>query len=877
MIRSEDLISHMRPVQIVERDLRDLGMVWQMIEASAAISCPEEVAPILPTLMATRGNFDALRERLVQLMVGETAAVLGDELGAKAQCAIDILVRNLYERTADVGFLATDDSVRAHCAAPAAADDPAARAAMVARLVEYQAKYTVYDDVILLSPEGRVLARLDGQSPLTHSGDPIVAEAVQAQACIERFRRSDLAADALPALLYAHRITDGRGRTIGVLVLRFRFADEMQRIFDSINHDNSQLALVLLDADQRVIASSDEAHVPRGARMARCEDATMALTAHAGREYLSVRCRSAGYQGYSGPAWQAQAMVALNTAFRQAGAAAAPDNLGPLDNAELSGLIQDTDTINRELRRVVWNGRLMASGQAGDRTRLKAVLQQVNGAGIRTRLRVGQAIQGIYGMSLARAHRQTQELARLAADILDRNLYERANDCRWWALSPVLRAGLAAGDAGSGGEHAAMGRVLDHINGLYTVYSRLVLFDGQGSVRAASRLGAEGGPALDLPTEHPLLGSTVPDAWVQACAGLADKQRYAVTPYADTPLHDAGPTWTFMAAVREPGMGTRPIGGVAIVFNAAAELGAILRDVLAGRPGVAAFVDSHGQVLAATDPALAAALAARLAGDDGVVDKGGVRYACARVRGQGYREFQTSDGHDLGVHAVVGLRIGISERRRLHLADMDVSALRRNFGSGFGRSALEAATFQVGSGRYALPIAQVLEAIATEGLVRTPGGAPGVIGMVQATSAEGSALIPVLCARQLFGVTHPSRVGDGVLLVLATPGADRQPGLALRVDDVMNVLDIHDEQIHAAPEGIRQFAPWVRGIVECQVQTAQGQEAALVQLVDAPALVDGALPGAGWGPDTPAKPTPAGLAATDIERATQPRAVSLQH
>lgn len=42
----------------------------------------------------------------------ESLAELSDELRATAQCSIDVLVRNLFERTADVGFLATDDVLR---------------------------------------------------------------------------------------------------------------------------------------------------------------------------------------------------------------------------------------------------------------------------------------------------------------------------------------------------------------------------------------------------------------------------------------------------------------------------------------------------------------------------------------------------------------------------------------------------------------------------------------------------------------------------------------------------------------------------------------------------------------------------------------------
>jgi hypothetical protein len=118
MSDSEDLVAHMRPVLSAERDLRDLALIWQMIESSAAIGCPDEAGQILSTLTETRRRFDELQSRLIEQMVRENRAELGDDLSARAQCAIDILVRNLYERTADVGFLATDDVVRSFCAAP---------------------------------------------------------------------------------------------------------------------------------------------------------------------------------------------------------------------------------------------------------------------------------------------------------------------------------------------------------------------------------------------------------------------------------------------------------------------------------------------------------------------------------------------------------------------------------------------------------------------------------------------------------------------------------------------------------------------------------------------------------------------------------------
>jgi chemotaxis signal transduction protein len=823
----DDLISHMRGVQAAERDLRDLGVVWQMIESSAAISCPEEVAPILPTLVNTRRRFDDLRGRLVSQMALENQAELADELGSKAQCAIDILVRNLYERTADVGFLATDESIRTFCAT--AASDKAEVAAMVARLAEYQAKYTVYDDVILLAPDGTVLARLDEQPGPARSTDPVLAAALAAPSYVERFGSSDLAADGAPTLWYAHRIAAGAGqaerRAVGVLVLRFRFADEMQRIFESINEDNPQLALMLVDDQQRVVASNDTAHVPTGARMAKVATEGIELSAFAGREYLAVCRVGTPYQGYRGPAWRAQAMVSLLTAFRQRDVDPTGEQV-PLENPALVAMNRSADSINIELRRVVWNGRLMAGEQSGDRARLKAVLQQVNHAGLRTRDRVGMAIQDIYRTSLARARRHARELARLAADILDRNLYERANDCRWWALSPVLREQLAAEQP----DTAAMADVLNHIHSLYTVYNRLVVFDAEGRVRAAT---GEYDSLLDTP---------VPDHWLQAVGAGGNSQRYAVSPFEDTTFHDQGPTYVYLAAVRHPTETGRSVGGIAIVFNAAAELSAMLRDVLGDRTGLAAFVDADGRVLAATDSAAAAAVTSAMVGAESLHEHDGANWACALTLAGGYREYKTTDGHSNGVRALVGLRLGPSERRRQQLSRLELSGRPRRV----GQATMEIAVFQVGANRYALPSAEVLSALSIDGEVRTSALGPALIGLVEVkvgTSPGPGDLVPVVCMRRLLGVNYPARETDGVLLALPVPGEPERPLCALRVDEVLTVLEMPLERLHPAPAGFARFAPWVDRIVECLADDEGNAVMTLLQLLNSQRLIADVLPG----------------------------------
>jgi len=107
-VNSDDFLPHMRDVARCEESLRELNLMWRVIEATAKMNCPEEAQSLLPMMAATREGFQRLEKELVASLVHQKVANVMTEVGTKAQHVIDIIVRNLYERTADVGFLATD-------------------------------------------------------------------------------------------------------------------------------------------------------------------------------------------------------------------------------------------------------------------------------------------------------------------------------------------------------------------------------------------------------------------------------------------------------------------------------------------------------------------------------------------------------------------------------------------------------------------------------------------------------------------------------------------------------------------------------------------------------------------------------------------------
>ena len=699
-------LPYMRDVTKCEQSLQELNVMWRMIESSAKMNCPVEARAILPTMAATRAGFNQLEKELVASLAREKIGTVLAELATKAQYVTEIVVRNLYERTADVGFLATD---RELCAFVAGLDDDAD--AIRLRLRAYRSKYTVYDEIILLDLAGNILVQIDETTPLEGSHDPLIAQTLASDQYVETFRHSDLRPAKREALIYSRRMRHPEtGAVVGVLCLCFAFEAEMARIFATHRDNEERSNMLLLDAGNRVIASADQLWIPLGAQVPVNHAVTPCLMMYAGREYLVRTFTSAGYQGYPGPAgWQGQVMVPLEVAFNQARSAV----LKELDQDVADGLLsharsfcpplyeimEAADTI----RRVVWNGQVMTAGQAGELARLKSILEQISETGARSNELFSHSIRELFETVLASGLRDGEFVSHLLVDLLDRNLYERANDCRWWALSPVLRGLLARpGQVLAAHEVQEIGEMLAYINGLYTVYTIIFVYDRHGAIIAGT--GAAQG--------------TVDRETLIQVQALATEQDYYVSPFEPSAMYGNAPTYVYHAAIRDPDDSAQVIGGIGIVFDAGVEFSAMLHGALPGRDDVHAFfVDRAGAIIASTDPSrpIGATLeidAALLALDNGAsaarIIAHDEQYAIMGcTASHGYLEFKVSDGYEADVIAVVIESFG-SVRERSQRADQGVTLLEHAHDTAVGA---EYATFFIDGTLFAIAAEDVREAI----------------------------------------------------------------------------------------------------------------------------------------------------------------------
>lgn len=662
-------------------------------------------------MSSTRQAFEGLANDLVHSLSEETYKKAMLALKARGQIAIDVIVRNLFERTADIGFLATDDDIRdyLHQRRTESAQTDKLNDRLRGRFREYVGKYSVYHDVVLLDADGQVLVRLDERHTVERTSHDLLKHTLTTrQGYVETFGRIDLLPGSDRNLIYSFRVGDG-SRVEGVLCLCFRFEDEVGGIFDKLRAEDDWTVFCFLDPHGTVLASSDPWQVPVGAAMPVALDAGGRMIRFAGREYLAVTCRTQGYQGYMGPGWYGHAMLPIEHAFDGQtgdGAKTIPRELlaalresQTIFSPALRKIPVQADAIQRELNRTVWNGnvRLATSTDSGsDFT--KVLLREIGNAGRRTQDTFEHSISELQETVVSSILDDAQLLASLAVDVLDRNLYERANDCRWWALNGALSRHLS----NRGGERDA-GAILRHINSLYTVYHDIVLFDSDRRVVAVSN-----------PAHASKVGSTIEEPWAPATLELRDSQQYAVSAFARSDLYGGQHTLIYGAALRNEAR--RVIGGIGIVFDSAPQFKAMLRDALPRTESgqvvsgcIGLFVDSRMTVIAATsgyEPGDTVDLPRELLSAQGnapqTVCMKGIHYAVGMRRTSGYREYP-----GMGAFSLILIPLGEAVERVV-LRRAETQSHRRTVAQ---EPMIDIATFYCGQQRLGLQRNDIVEAL----------------------------------------------------------------------------------------------------------------------------------------------------------------------
>jgi hypothetical protein len=182
------------------------------------------------------------------------------------------------------------------------------------------------------------------------------------------------------------------------------------------------------------------------------------------------------------------------------------------------------------------------------------------------------------------------DLARMNIDLVDRCLYERSCDVRWWATDDAFVAALTEKSPKSA-EHAS--QRLRTILESYTVYNDLLICNTAGQVVANGR------PDLFRTAGTEVAGN----AWFQTAMQTRTGRDYGFQTVHNSSCVNNRPSVIFSAAIREGGLvDGRVLGVLGIVFNWETFANDIVKNVALSDEEKATtrvcIVDSAGQVLA---------------------------------------------------------------------------------------------------------------------------------------------------------------------------------------------------------------------------------------------------------------------------------------
>jgi len=579
--------------------------------------------------------FDELKIELVDALLEENINKVTNELTFKAKTTIDILIRNLFERTADVGFLSTDSVIIEFLTS-----NKISKKEVQTHLDEYVKKYSVYNEIVIFDTNANAIVNLNPQNNIIKSNDTIIQDALDSDEYIERYAHSDIFKEQKKTLIYAQKITHN-SQKIGVLCLCFKFEDELNSIFTNLSQNDEILAV----SDKSTILATNNSTINK-LKSSYTEENYKIID----KKFIYVSKKTTGYQGYFGiKEWYAIAIKNASTIKENVSNDEDRNhssNNKNLLNENLNQIIEKANDIIEDIADVIINGELIASKQKV--YVLTPILDNLRNISTELLSSIKDSIKNLEHIVKEGLIHDVEMASHLAVDIMDRNLYERANDSRWWALTPEFKNELTLENPDTHKLHST----LLYINELYTVYTNIFIYNKERKIIAASH-------------DESIVGTILNDEYIHKTLSNRDSQNYYVSTFKESPLYDNNATYIYSASITN---NEKVVGGIGVVFDAKPEFQAMLDDSFPeSKKGFMLFVDENRQIISSNNPSLK--VLEKLEIDEKFVNfkdthsiydfitLNEVDYIVSSVFSQGYREYKKEDNYTNSIYCLTFIEI----------------------------------------------------------------------------------------------------------------------------------------------------------------------------------------------------------------------------
>lgn len=629
-----------------DKTLQSLSSWWGKISLIGKINSFEVASTILEDMDDTLRQFHNLQKRLIQSLTNERARKVVTQDLARCQMAIDVLIRNLFERTADIGFLSADYDVVQFLKNNDIKEGD--KDFLRLRLQAYVDIYSVYQDVLLIAPDGNLVFQLSQPARNANVQDAFIQQALaNPDQYVEYFGDTSLLEGTQPNLLYANAVVD-EGKVVGVIVLCFRFDNELEEITDRLLFEQEENHFLLLNGAGNVLFA------PQSHKQTFPDNLTISLSPKIvslnSKEMVQVTAKGQAYQGYSGPTdWNVGSLLALETIGQETideHSSVSFTHLTGIISADLFDIRHQSTSINDDLELIVLNGIITAARM--EAVEFMPVLEAIKKIGRDIDNVFADSINSLFSTIVSGQLNAMRLQASLAVDIMDRNLYERANDCRWWGLGSQLKFALSSTNIDTG----SIRETLVKIHSLYTVYHTLYVYDQNGRYVAFS----------DDRYLNKVGQSIEENSGGHAVFKLQDIYAYSVSHFTTFDCYGGDHTYIYNAAIRDVQDSRKTVGGIGIVFDSKQEFRAILQDILPRENGEvktgskALFTTDTGLVISSSsdDHPVGSVFLADIdraelqqnGSTASIIKLAEKSYLVGAAKSEGYREYKRQDGYE---------------------------------------------------------------------------------------------------------------------------------------------------------------------------------------------------------------------------------------
>lgn len=554
--------------------------IWKVNDAVKKIAWD-----VFKGMEQTREELEKLKVLLVSKLTNESLDWVLSEWRAKSQIIIDIINRNLFERTADIWFLSTDDDIRCFLSS----NDTNLKENspfIVQRLLDYIEKYSVYNNIYIFRPNWDFVLSANSDK-MWKINDKFLSECqnITSWHKYHEYYWPTSFSDK-DELLYSYKITkDNSPHTeiIWILVLSFDFENEMKTIFNNLNYWIPGTIMCLLDEDWKVLASNEN-NIHKW-KTYKKNSWNYEIVNWTYWKYFSFTTTTKWYQWFKWLPWYGHTMIPLKSAFSTTDVQYSDTILNETEILksklvwdDLRELIQLVEKLNNDIKIMILNWHLIVNRENNVYSDwLKPVFEEVVRISNWCKDVFSNSIWNMFHLIIKNLLNNIKSISALWIDIMDRNLYERADDVRWWALTSKLRIILADKQKFSNNKKT-IEDILVYIHELYTVYDGLYIYDKTWKIIAGTKLD-KNGKAIIIDT------SKVPSVWEKDFIKETLESRkewsqfYSVSEFEKTGLYDNKDTYIYSAWIKSLEK-QQVVWWICIVFDSQSQFHNMLLDIL---------------------------------------------------------------------------------------------------------------------------------------------------------------------------------------------------------------------------------------------------------------------------------------------------------